>query len=78
MYIRKPEIVQWIQNKLTLNDNQPLFSRKEKMILSKLNEAVSFENFLHTKYVGQKRFHLKVENPLYLRHSLIESAAEQE
>jgi 2-oxoglutarate dehydrogenase E1 component len=29
MYIRKPEIVQWIQNKLTLND-QPLFSRKEK------------------------------------------------
>jgi 2-oxoglutarate dehydrogenase complex dehydrogenase (E1) component-like enzyme len=28
-------------------------------------------NFLHTKYVGQKRFHLKVENPLYLRYSLI-------
>jgi 2-oxoglutarate dehydrogenase E1 component len=43
------------QNKLTLNDNQPLF-RKEKMILSKLNEAVSFENFLHTKYVGQNVF----------------------
>jgi 2-oxoglutarate dehydrogenase E1 component len=79
MYIRKPEIVQWIQNKLTLNDNQPLFSvEKKKMILSKLNEAVSFENFLHTKYVGQKRFSLEGgESVIPALHSLIESAAEQ-
>ena len=27
--------------------------------MSKLIEAVSFENFLHTKYVGQKRFSLE-------------------
>jgi 2-oxoglutarate dehydrogenase E1 component len=79
MYIRKPEIIQWIQNKLTLNDNQPLFSvEKKKMILSKLNEAVSFENFLHTKYVGQKRFSLEGgESVIPALHSLIESAAEQ-
>src|ERR1044071_1274614 len=30
-----------------------------KRILSKLNEAVVFENFLHTKYIGQKRFSLE-------------------
>jgi 2-oxoglutarate dehydrogenase E1 component len=29
---------------------------KKKSILNKLNEAVSFENFLHTKYVGQNVF----------------------
>ncbi len=31
----------------------------EKHLLKKLNEAVVFENFLHTKYVGQKRFSLE-------------------
>ena len=79
MYIRKPEIVQWIQSKLTINDNQPSFSvEKKKTILSKLNEAVSFENFLHTKYVGQKRFSLEGgESIIPALHTLIESAAEQ-
>ena len=60
MYIRKPEVVQWIQNKLNVNDNLPNFNAEQKKnILEKLNEAVSFENFLHTKYVGQKRFSLE-------------------
>ncbi|MGB1210467.1 MAG: 2-oxoglutarate dehydrogenase E1 component [Lacinutrix venerupis] len=60
MYIRKPEEIQWIQNKLNINDNQPKFSSDQKKhILKKLNEAVSFESFLHTKYVGQKRFSLE-------------------
>lgn len=60
MYIRKPEEIEWIQSKLNINDNHPKFSADEKKkILRKLNEAVSFENFLHTKYVGQKRFSLE-------------------
>ena len=60
MYIRKPDEIQWIQNKLNINDNQPRFSVDEKKhILKKLNEAVSFESFFHTKYVGQKRFSLE-------------------
>ncbi|NRR92175.1 2-oxoglutarate dehydrogenase E1 component [Winogradskyella undariae] len=60
MYIRKPEEIYWIQQKLNVNDNHPNFSGDEKKtILRKLNEAVSFENFLHTKYVGQKRFSLE-------------------
>lgn len=60
MYIRTPERIQWIQNWLNVNDNRPTFSADEKKnILRKLNEAVSFESFLHTKYVGQKRFSLE-------------------
>ncbi|UII80919.1 2-oxoglutarate dehydrogenase E1 component [Flagellimonas sp. CMM7] len=60
MYIRTPERIQWIQDWLNINDNRPTFSADEKKnILRKLNEAVSFESFLHTKYVGQKRFSLE-------------------
>jgi 2-oxoglutarate dehydrogenase E1 component len=60
MYIRKPERVEWIQQWLNVNGNHPDFTAQQKKhILLKLNEAVSFEAFLHTKYVGQKRFSLE-------------------
>ena len=60
MYIRNPENINWIQNWLNVNNNHPNFTTgQKKHILRKLNEAVSFENFLHTKYVGQKRFSLE-------------------
>jgi hypothetical protein len=55
------------QDKLTVNDNQPLFSREEKMILSKLNEAVSLRIFAH-KICRSKRFLLKVES-YYTRYT---------
>jgi len=60
MYIRNPEERQWIQDNLHKNSNHPNFSGdQKKLILKKLNEAISFETFLHTKYVGQKRFSLE-------------------
>ncbi|GGZ74688.1 2-oxoglutarate dehydrogenase E1 component [Algibacter mikhailovii] len=60
MYLRNPEVISWWQSKLNENDNQPNFSPEtKKYILSKLNQAVTFENFLQTKYVGQKRFSLE-------------------
>ncbi|MBT8285979.1 MAG: 2-oxoglutarate dehydrogenase E1 component, partial [Flavobacteriaceae bacterium] len=60
MYIRSPERVKWIQDWLNKNDNHANFDTSEKRhILKKLNQAVSFEGFLHTKYVGQKRFSLE-------------------
>lgn len=79
MYIRKPEMITWIQDKLGINDNQPNFSADEKKsILNKLNQAVSFENFLHTKYVGQKRFSLEGgESVIPALDALIEKAAEK-
>src|SRR6218665_2436258 len=79
MYIRNPGVVKWIQDKLAVNVNQPNFSTAEKKtILDKLNEAVSFENFLHTKYVGQKRFSLEGgESIIPALDALIEQAAEK-
>ncbi|MBF4983582.1 2-oxoglutarate dehydrogenase E1 component, partial [Nonlabens mediterrranea] len=77
MYIRKPAEVKWIQNWLHKNNNHPSFSKDDKLqILKKLNEAVSFESFLHTKYVGQKRFSLEGNESLIpALDSLVENAA---
>ena len=79
MYMRNPEWIQWIQDRININDNQPNFNNEQKKhILSKLNEAVSFENFLHTKYVGQKRFSLEGgESIIPALDALIEAAAEK-
>ena len=79
MYMRKPEVIQWIQDRIGINDNQPNFNiDQKKKILNKLNEAVSFENFLHTKYVGQKRFSLEGgESVIPALDALIERAAEK-
>ncbi|MDO5510392.1 MAG: 2-oxoglutarate dehydrogenase E1 component [Weeksellaceae bacterium] len=57
MYIRERETKQWIQDWLNENLTEPQLSKEEKrQALHKLNEAVAFESFLHTKFVGQKRF----------------------
>jgi len=79
MYIRNPEIINWIQNKLNVNNNHPkLSSNQKKQLLEKLVEAVSFENFLHTKYVGQKRFSLEGgESLIPALDILIEIAADK-
>jgi 2-oxoglutarate dehydrogenase E1 component len=57
-YIRDPKTQAWIEQKINAMVNETPSDRK-KIIVEKLNEAVSFENFLHTKYVGQKRFSLE-------------------
>ena len=60
MYMRNPEKLTWWKDRLIKNDNHPNYSEdSKKYILSKLNQAVTFESFLQTKYVGQKRFSLE-------------------
>ena len=78
MYIRTPERIKWIQNKLNFNDNHPKFSKKQKKyILNKLVQATNFETFLHKKYVGQKRFSLEGgESLIPALDSIFEKAAE--
>ena len=79
MYIREPKVLEWIKNRLDVNDNQPKFSADQKKhILKKLNEAISFETFLHTKYVGQKRFSLEgCESAIPALDALVEAAADR-
>ncbi len=60
MYIRNPEEIKWFQKQLNKNSNHPDYTPEtKKYVLQKLNQAVTFENFLQTKYVGQKRFSLE-------------------
>ncbi len=59
-YISNPERLQWLEKKIEGSRNRTLFSSEEKKrILKKLNEAVVFETFLGTKFLGQKRFSIE-------------------
>ncbi len=59
-YIRDPQILDWFQHKVEQESLAFAPSKDyKKRILEKLNEAVVFENFLHTKFLGQKRFSLE-------------------
>ena len=77
MFIRNPEKITWIQSKLNDNGNKTNFDKFQKLqILKKIIEAVTFEKFLHTKYVGQKRFSLEGgESLIPALDSLIERAS---
>ncbi|NQW28032.1 MAG: 2-oxoglutarate dehydrogenase E1 component [Flammeovirgaceae bacterium] len=59
-HIRDEEILHWFRSKCEIEGAQIDPTTKEKeIIIKKLNEAVVFEHFLHTKYIGQKRFSLE-------------------
>jgi len=59
-FIREDDVKDWLRNKIekeALAFNPSI--EEKKQILSKINEAVVFENFLGTKFLGQKRFGLE-------------------
>ncbi len=57
MHIQEPEQKSWIQQRIESIGNQTQFTtRGKEAILERLIEAEGFENYLHTKYVGTKRF----------------------
>ena len=78
LYIRDREQKNWLRKKIEKEALDMQFSIDEKKhILSKLNEAVVFENFLHTKYLGQKRFSLEGgETTIPALDAMINKAAE--
>ena len=60
MHISDPTVKRWIQERLESTLGIPEFSVDEKRnILRQVTEAEGLERFLHTKYVGQKRFSLE-------------------
>lgn len=77
-YLREPATVKWLQTKMESGKNTPEFSiEKKKHLLHKLNQAVVFENFLHTKFVGQKRFSLEgAETTIPALDTIIERGAD--
>lgn len=77
-YIDSPVKVKWFEDRMEPVLNTPEFSlEKKKRILNKLNEAVGFENFLGTKFLGQKRFSLEgAEGLIPAMDALIEKGAD--
>ncbi|MEL6252763.1 MAG: 2-oxoglutarate dehydrogenase E1 component [Bacteroidota bacterium] len=77
-YIRHPERIEWMQERMERSRNTPKFSiEKKKHLLQMLNKAVFFEKFLGTKFVGQKRFSLEgAESLIPALDAIIEKGAE--
>lgn len=60
LHLQTTEKRRWIQSKIEPKLNQHSFNHDEKLkILRKIIQAEEFENFLHTRYAGQKRFSLE-------------------
>lgn len=60
IYIRDPEVVEWLERRIESNKNRTDFTSDEKKIFFfHLKLAVGFEQFIHKKFVGQKRFSLE-------------------
>ncbi|WP_354678246.1 2-oxoglutarate dehydrogenase E1 component [Cupriavidus plantarum] len=60
MYVSDQAQKRWWQERLETTRSKPVFTlEKKKQILDRLTAAEGLERFLHTKYVGQKRFSLE-------------------
>ncbi len=79
MYIRTPEIVEWLRHRMESSRNTPVFDAEKKIrILEKLTEAVGFEQFLRKRFPGQKRFSLEgCETLIPALDAVIEKGAEK-
>jgi 2-oxoglutarate dehydrogenase E1 component len=75
MHIQDPEERRWIQERVERKYEKPA-PEEQKHVLNRLNAAEAFETFLHTKYVGQKRFSLEGgESLIPLLGEVLECAA---
>ncbi|MAE87748.1 MAG: 2-oxoglutarate dehydrogenase E1 component [Flammeovirgaceae bacterium] len=77
-HLRNSEIFDWMKQKVeTEGANIDPANAEKKRMLQKLNEAVVFENFLHTKFLGQKRFSLEGgENTIPALDKIIRKSSE--
>ncbi len=76
MHIQDPGRKMWIQQRLEACENRTELSGEERgRILEKLSAAELFERFLHTKFIGQKRFSLEgAESLIPMMDCLVEDA----
>ncbi len=75
MHIQEPDQKQWIQQQVE-GEAAVLSTAEQLHVLDRLNAAEAFERFLHTKYIGHKRFGLEgAESLIPLVDELLDSAA---
>jgi 2-oxoglutarate dehydrogenase E1 component len=78
-YISNQDKVDFLTSAMEKDFIKPLPLEKRKRILEKLNEGVMFEKFLHTKYIGQKRFSLEGgETTIAALDAIINTAADND
>jgi len=79
-HIQSKDEKSWIRKQVRREfvDTEPLSAEVKKQLLQKLIEAEQFEQFLHKKYLGQKRFSLEgTETVIPLLDQLVEGSAER-
>jgi 2-oxoglutarate dehydrogenase E1 component len=79
MHISEPSEKRWLQERIEPNRGADLLTDQEKRrILHRLNAAEAFERFLHTKYIGHKRFSLEgAETMIPMVDAMLTDAADQ-
>ena len=76
MHIQEPEQKAWIQERVE-GVTTELDISEQRHVLARLNAAEAFEKFLHTKYLGQKRFSLEgAESTIPMLDTLLSAAAD--
>ena len=80
MHLLDLEERKWLRETMESSTNIPDLTKDDrKAILHKLNQAMAFEQFLHKKYIGHKRFSLEGADTLIpMMHFLIERAGESD
>lgn len=80
MHISSPAEKRWLQERIEpLRDAVAIPIAAKRRIAQKLNSAEAFERFLHTKYIGHKRFSLEGgESVIPMIDAIISDAADQE
>ncbi len=78
MHLQDPGERYWLQERMEPDRNRSNFTKDQQVeILNKLCQATLFENFLHTRYIGQKRFSLEgAEVVTVMLHFLLGYASE--
>lgn len=78
MHLLDLEERKWLRERMESTGNEPTLTKEnKKQILHKLNQAMAFEEFLHKKYIGHKRFSLEGNDTLIpMIHFMLEQAGE--
>ncbi len=75
MHIQEPEQKRWIQAQVEGTEHRAT-AEEQQTLMERLNAAEAFERFLHTRYIGQKRFGLEgAESAIVLLGSVLDEAA---
>jgi 2-oxoglutarate dehydrogenase E1 component len=80
MHISDPTEKRWLQERIEpVRCEEPIAPEAKRRVLQKLNAAEAFERFIHTKYIGHKRFSLEgAESVIPMIDLMLSDAGEQE